>query len=71
MKREVQSRIENQRKLTAYLHEAGNKLEDSLLLKFDSEMAQIQGRVVEIDQALFEWEPVLLKSLTNNRQKLQ
>lgn len=67
LKREVQQRIESQRKLHRHLHDTGAALENSLLTKFDEECQDLQERVGSLEGLLSEWEPSLLRDLTDNR----
>ncbi|TNV73713.1 hypothetical protein FGO68_gene2546 [Halteria grandinella] len=68
LKREVQQRIESQRKLQIHVQETGMDLQDHLLSTFDQECQALQDQVTQLEQMLTEqWEPNLLKDLTDNR----
>lgn len=60
LKREVQQRIESQRKLHKHLHDTGAAIEHALLTRFDEEIGQLQGHVSELEDSLAEWEPEML-----------
>ena len=60
LKREVQQRIESQRKLHKHLHDTGASVEHALLTQFDEEIGQLQGHVSELEDSLAEWEPEML-----------
>eukprot|EP00347_Sterkiella_histriomuscorum_P020996 403335661 len=70
LKREVQFRIENQRKLHTHLHEAGTQLETRLISKFEQEIQQLTQKVSSIESNLGNWEPKLIQDLTDNRLKI-
>jgi len=60
LKREVQQRIESQRKLHKHLHDTGAALEQNLLNRFDMEIGGLQADVNLLEDSLAEWEPQML-----------
>ena len=71
LKREVQQRIESQRKLHAHLHSVGEVLEERLLKVFDQEIGELGAQVLEVEERLDGWEPSVLKGLTENTQRVK
>lgn len=70
LQREVQQRIECQKKLNQHLHDTGAALEARLLSTFDIECHQLQQQVAALQENLAQWEPALLRDLTDNRQSV-
>ena len=66
LKREVQQRLESQRKVHAHLHGTGQALEERLLAEFDREYSELQGMVEEVQDRVDAWEPSIIKGLTEN-----
>ena len=71
MKREVQQRIESQRKIHAHLHATGEALQQKLINVFEEEMGELQAQVQVVESSLDGWEPDLLNSLTTNNQRVK
>jgi hypothetical protein len=67
IQREIQQRIESQCHIQKHLHDMGEGLQSQLLNDFEQQCHSVQLLVTELEASLAEWEPSILRDLTENR----
>ena len=71
LQQEVQQRIANQKKLKTHIEQIGTQVEKDLITQFDMELKDMNEKLDHFEGGLKDWQPDILRQLTENRQKIQ
>ena len=70
LQKEVQQRIENQKKLKSHIESIGSQVENNLITQFDSELEEMNDSLDIFESNIKDWQPEVLRQLTDNRSKI-
>ena len=70
LQKEVQQRIENQKKLKSHIESIGSQVENNLITQFVCELEEMNESLDIFESNIKDWQPEVLRQLTDNRSKI-